>query len=720
MMRKLFISLFAGFCFANASAQFESAPAFPGAEGFGRYVSGGRGGAVYHVTSLADDGSTGTLRWACSQSGKRTIVFDVSGTIYLTKELSLSKGDVSILGQTAPGDGICIADYPFVIKSSNVIMRYLRFRLGNRQVAYHEGDGLGGMDQSNIIVDHCSVSWSIDECLSVYGSKNISVQWNIVDQSLVNSGHSKGAHGYGGNWGGSGASYHHNLLAHHTSRTPRLGPRQTTQTDERMDMRNNVIYNWGGNGCYGGEGMNVNIINNYYKPGPGTMARKTAIQQRIASVNIRTSEYTHHDTDAPNGWDVMWHVWGKYYVNGNVNSKYPAVTNDNWTYGVYNQIDASGNDGTYTAVTKDTIRIDAPIEYGYITTHSAEDAFTKVCNYAGASYRRDSHDLVIADDAKNGTAKWGGTDGYGFIDNQDQAGGWPVLMNEACPLDTDRDGMPDAWEKEHGLNPDDASDGAKYNLDSRRYYTNLEVYCNSLVEEQIKAQNEGGMTDVKGAFQEYYPDMQNGEFEAGNVENLSYESVKKWDFTSRSAATTENMTADAGWSVSGSNYTYLFSLSSAELKANGMAVQEAEGLQFSVKSSKLVSYPTSLRMNAAGDAITIQGMKKNDKIVVTWKTASNGSERGFTTENLSVSELLTPSQDTKEAFVVTDGDVTLRVTGGIYLLSIEYLTPVAASVEIIKAGIIPSVSNQLYDIAGRKVERTAPGIKITAKGTKFI
>lgn len=517
-MKKLLLTLLATVVTLCASAQFDSAPAFPGAEGFGRYTTGGRGGAVYHVTTLEDTGDKGSFRWACNQKGKRTIVFDVSGTIYLNSALSLRNGDVSILGQTAPGDGICIADYPFTIHADNVIIRFMRFRLGNYNVANHEGDGLGGMDQANIVVDHCSVSWSIDECLSVYGSRNISVQWNIVSQSLVNSGHSKGAHGYGGNWGGSGASYHHNLMAHHTSRTPRLGPRPGTQTDERMDMRNNVIYNWGGNGCYGGEGMNINIVNNYYKPGPGTLTRNATIQRRIAAPGIRTSEYTGHNTSNPNQWDVMWHVWGKYYVVGNVNSRYSDVTNDNWTYGVYNQIDASGNDGTYTQATKDTMRIDAPISYGYVTTHTADKAYEKVVEYAGASYKRDSHDAYIADDVRNGVASHcaPGTT-TGFIDNQEQAGGWPELASTAAPVDTDGDGMPDEWEKENGLDPNNADDRNKYNLDSRRYYTNLEVYCNSLVEDLVKAQNADAVTDMESAFEEYYPDYQNGEAVAAAV-----------------------------------------------------------------------------------------------------------------------------------------------------------------------------------------------------------
>ncbi len=540
-MKKLLLSLLALLTTVCASAQFDSAPAFPGAEGFGRYTTGGRGGAVYHVTKLTDDGSEGTLRWAINQSGKRTIVFDVSGTIFLTSPLDIKNGSVSILGQTAPGDGICVADYPFTISAENVIIRFMRFRLGNRNVAEHEGDGLGGMDSKNIIVDHCSVSWSIDECLSVYGSKNISIQWNIVSQSLVNSGHSKGAHGYGGNWGGSGASYHHNLLAHHTSRTPRLGPRPSTQTDERMDMRNNVIYNWGGNGCYGGEGMNVNIVNNYYKPGPATLTLSTNKQKRIAAIGVRTKQYVEtYPANAP-----MLHIWGDYYVNGNINPKHVDVSRDNWTNGMYNQIDASGNDGTYTAVTKDTIRMESPLEYGNVTTHTASNAYSKVVDYAGASLRRDSHDAYIASDVKNGTAKYTSSgNGQGFINSQDDAGGWPVLASEAAPLDTDKDGMPDAWETQHGLNPNDAADRNKYHLDSKRYYTNLEVYCNELVEHIVKAQNADADVTVAGYFEEYYPDYQNGNLPEEAV-HYSHPGTKANSITFEDGATL-TITGNAG------------------------------------------------------------------------------------------------------------------------------------------------------------------------------
>ena len=489
--------LLSGLCLA-ATAVFaqEKTPAFPGAEGFGRYVSGGRGGNVYHVTSLADDGTEGTLRWALGKTGAKTIVFDVSGTIHLQSSLDIAIGNVTIAGQTAPGDGICVADYPVAIKANNVIVRYMRFRLGNKNVLLNGADGwdaFGGMDQENIIVDHCSVSWSIDECLSVLGNKNTTVQWCLVAQSLVNSGHSKGAHGYGGNWGGSGASFHHNLIAHHGSRTPRLGPRPTTQLDERMDMRNNVIYNFGGNGCYGGEGMTVNIVNNYYKPGPGSPTDKKGY--RIAGIGIRTQSYV----DTYPAYAPALHLWGNYFVTGNYNTKYSTVNNDNWTYGIINQIDASGCDGTFTAETKDSIKLAEPMDFVATTTHSADDAYDRVLDYAGASLSRDSFDELMVSDARNGAASYTGKGlSKGFVNSQDDNrpadaaddwSAWPTLNSTAAPVDTDGDGMPDEWEKSNGLDPSDPSDGKTIGTDG---YSNLENYLNSLVADITDKQNEGG------------------------------------------------------------------------------------------------------------------------------------------------------------------------------------------------------------------------------------
>ena len=462
----------------NAFAQSATLPAFPGAEGFGMYTTGGRSAStkVYHVTTLEDNGKTslvGSLRWANAQSGPRIIVFDVSGTIHLAAQLKFNT-NTTILGQTAPGEGICIADYPVQVKSNNII-RFIRFRLGNKFVAYHEGDGLGGMDNSDVIIDHCSVSWSIDECLSVYGSKNLTVQWCLAAQSLVNSGHSKGAHGYGGNWGGSGATYHHNLMAHHTSRVPRLGPRPSTQLDERMDLRNNVFYNWAGEGCYGGEGMNVNIVNNYYKPGPGTALRSTNIQKRIAGIGIRTTDYTKHGTSEANDWDKMWHVWGKFYVRGNVNASYDDVTRDNWTYGIYNQITNSKVDNTFTQTTRDTMKLHLPIAYYPVTTETAYDAYEKVLSYAGACLHRDEVDDLIVNDTRDKKATYTGSGlNPGYINTQDDIkpaqaaedwSAWPTLVQTEPPVDTDGDGMP---------------------------YTNIENYANDIVADITAAQLANG------------------------------------------------------------------------------------------------------------------------------------------------------------------------------------------------------------------------------------
>ena len=469
--------------------------AFPGAEGYARYVTGGRGGKVYHVTNL-DDSGTGSLRWALGQAGTKTIVFDVSGTIHLESALSIPS-NTTVAGQTAPGDGICVADYPMSINGNNVIVRYMRFRLGNKNVLVNGADGwdgFGTMDHQDIMIDHCSVSWSIDECLSVLGNVNSTVQWCIVSQSLVDAGHSKGNHGYGGNWGGDHASFHHNLIVHHTSRTPRLGPRPTTQMSEHMDMRNNVIYNWGGNGCYGGEAMHVNIVNNYYKPGPGTPSDNKG--KRIAGLGIRTNEYIRtYPAYAP-----ALHVWGKFYVDGNVNSKYNDVTADNWTYGIYNQISAADNDGLYNQTVRDTIRLDAPLDIIATTTHSAAVAYERVLDYAGASKSRDSHDSLMVSDARLGKASYSGSGqgGKGFINSQNDnrpagAGSdwsaWPTLETRGSYVDSDGDGIPDTWEDFNGLDPYDPNDANQLNAEG---YTMLEVYLNSLVANITAAQNEGG------------------------------------------------------------------------------------------------------------------------------------------------------------------------------------------------------------------------------------
>lgn len=482
----------------------ERTPAFPGAEGWGRYTTGGRGGKVYHVTNLNDNGR-GSLRAAVEATGPRIVVFDVSGTIHLKSDLKIRNGNITIAGQTAPGDGICIADFPVTINSGNVVMRYLRLRPGNAASDNLDGlDALSCNDTHHIMIDHCSLSWSTDECCSVYGNRFSTVQWCLISQSLRWGGHSKETHGYGGMMGGEGASYHHNLLVHHDSRCPRLGERPGTGARDTTDFRCNVMYNWSGQGCYGAENMNVNILNNYYKPGRATATRSAAIQKRICGVGVNENE-----------GDPMYHVWATVYVDGNVNPDFADVTRDNWNYGIWMQIDSKyRNNASYYNLDKNRMHLAEPVKYYYVTTHSAEDTYDRVLDYAGASLARDSHDALMVSDTRNGTVTYTGNgegDAPGIIDSPfdnkpaDATDGWspwPVLQTQPAAVDTDGDGMPDEWELENGLDPYNAADGNMCNEDG---YTMVEVYINSLVEHITEAQNLGGDTD---GYREYYPEVQ--------------------------------------------------------------------------------------------------------------------------------------------------------------------------------------------------------------------
>ncbi len=517
MLRTL--SLIITVLLTNASwAQFLSAPAFPGAEGFGRYTTGGRGGQVIHVTNLNDSG-TGSLRAAIKTDGARIIVFDVAGIIELQSDLKIEKDNCTILGQTAPGDGICLRNYTFHINANNVIVRYIRCRMGDTE--QNENDAMSashktGSYKKNIIIDHCSVSWCVDECASFYGNEDFTLQWCIMSESLRNSVHDKGSHGYGGIWGGDKASFHHNLLAHHDSRNPRFDHGYLAEHAGIVDYINNVVYNWGGNSTYGGENKSglepkkFNMINNYYKPGPYTLT--TSHANRLLNPTTKCSNCNSSDQ-----YDV---VPGKFYINGNkVNGTTVSLTTSSTSCSNIS-FDSGYDFSSFKANCIANSRYISSDEdfssYNTISLHSADNAFTKTVQYAGASLSRDAIDTRIAYETTNGTYTHTGSNGStnGFIDTQSDVGGWPTYSGTAL-TDTDNDGIPDDWETAHGLS-NNVNNAATYNLDSRGYYTDLEVYANYLVEDITKAERAG----ASASFEEYYPlDEQSEQNEQSNPED---------------------------------------------------------------------------------------------------------------------------------------------------------------------------------------------------------
>lgn len=453
--------------------------AFPGAEGAGKLTTGGAGGTVYTVTSLKDDGSEGTLRWAIEKSGKRTIVFAVGGTISLTKQLQIKNDDITIAGQTAPQPGICLKDYTLRVNANNVIIRFIRSRMGDE--CKTEDDAMNGYQSSypgkkNIIIDHCSMSWSTDECASFYGNTDFTMQWCIISESLTNSIHTKQQHGYGGIWGGSPATFHHNLLAHHSNRTPRLcGSRYSNRADmEQVDLCNNVIYNWTGEGAYGAQGGSYNIINNYYKPGPVNAAKKTHCRIFTAYVDDGKNQQAKG-------------VYGKFYVNGNYFETYDKLSASQKTEAA----NANADNTSSTAFVVKNNEIPSqnllvssrfPILDDYSFVQTAQNAYKAILQYAGASNIRDNIDKRIVDETEKGTFTYTGSSGgaNGLIDTQTDVEGWSEYVSAATTQqDSDKDGIPDEWETANGLNPNDGNDGNKYNLNKE--YTNLEVYLNSLV-----------------------------------------------------------------------------------------------------------------------------------------------------------------------------------------------------------------------------------------------
>ena len=546
MKQKVFTLLAASLISAAAMAQV---PAFPGAEGHGRYVTGGRGGKIVHVTNLNDSG-TGSFREAV-KSGNKIIVFDVAGVIVLKSDLKFAD-NITILGQTAPSPGITLRYYT-VQPGCNNIIRFLRIRRGQEKNINDGADATWQRNKTGIIFDHCSFSWSIDEVASFYDNNNFTMQWCTVAESLTNPGHSKGAHGYGGIWGGKLASFHHNFVAHLMNRGPRFnGARygwtgytsnkeystykwQNAVQAENVDFRNCVMYNAQGT-CYGGPGGGqINIVNNYYKAGPSHSLKGTTLnglkvdvstskergsQDRITLVTLSTQ--SNSDKKHPELYDMT----SRYYINGNTTetTKGSKTANKDWkgvSYdkgipslnGEYYSPDAKnfyGDAVAHTTISGKScvkIKMDEPAPTGQVTTHSAAEAYEKVLAYVGASLYRDEIDARYMEEAKTGTATYKGsiTNSPGIIDKVSDVKGYTEANfgtgTRPADFDTDKDGIADEWEKANGLNPNDASDAIIYSLDEKSYYTNIEVYANSLVENIMKAENQDALSGVD----EYYP-----------------------------------------------------------------------------------------------------------------------------------------------------------------------------------------------------------------------
>ena len=438
--------------------------AFPGAEGFGKFASGGRGGQIYIVTNL-DDSGKGSFRnaFAAFPGEPLTVVFAVGGIIELKSAVRINRSNLTIAGQSAPGDGICLKGNSLILNGAgskgnagNIIIRYIRSRPGAT-----DAKGIYGFDMENchnVIIDHCSFSWANEEDAALYDTKYTTVQWCIVSEGLYNAGHAKGMRSYGGVWGGQYASYHHNLSINNVSRTTRFDGARAHDTTALIDYRNNVIYNWGKSGaCYGGEmqitgGVStVNMVNNYYKPGPAT------------STPLKFVE-AYYDEKAAKGI-------GQWFLSGNIMEGDKTLTKNNYAGLDLARLPENARPQAVSAVM-------FPVDVA-VPEESATNAYQRILIEVGAILPiRDAVDFRLINELKTGKAIGIGIYGKpGIIDSPLAAGGWPTYKNGILEVDNDHDGMPDPWEKLKGLNANDPSDRNK--IDSNGF-TMLEVYLNNV------------------------------------------------------------------------------------------------------------------------------------------------------------------------------------------------------------------------------------------------
>lgn len=726
-MRKHLLLIFAAILSSATVFSQSSAPAFPGAEGHGRYVTGGRGGKIVHVTNLNDSG-TGSFRSAVSGSDKKIVVFDVGGIIALNSDLNIGD-NTTILGQTAPNPGITLRYYT-IRPGSNNIVRFVRFRRGEERNVNDGADATWQREKTGIILDHCSFSWSIDEIASFYDNRNFTMQWCTLGEALANPGHSKGEHSYGGIWGGKGASFHHNFLCHMQNRAPRFcGARydwngyDNTQyansiQAEIVDFRNCVMYNWGnGNGCYGGTGGgNINIVNNYYKAGPATVNTKRVTQISVAnSENAESSPFMGY--------------CARYYINGNYvtaagsqaeNYDWKGVIYDSGTYTIDGEqyvADADhmyGANLTYTKNSSGTdclpIKLTSPTATGEVTTHSAQKAYEKVLAYCGASMYRDDVDARYMDEAKNGTTTYIGSatktgDGKtvthrkGIIDFVKDQGTYSLAStSHPAGYDTDNDGMPDAWETANGLNPNDASDANSYTLDSHGFYTNVEVFANALIEELIKAENE----DAEQSITEYYPTV-------NKADGINY-----YDGSSAGGDS-----GQGGENPSeGKTCTVSF---------NGSDVQSTEGY-FSFGVADTNKHNFNSKFTGTYDGTTYSsGLKMESTTVIEFTTTSTStviivqstwSENTIKIdgEELALSDATTPEGSSGVRVYTIEGlaEGSHKIQRGNGESGIFYVeVREAGSTAIAKPAVSGSiVATEYYDLQGRRIEDATRGVII--------
>ena len=449
-MKKIAIAALALFLGACAEKEVSTQPAFPTAEGYGANTPGGRGGKVFVVSNLNDAGP-GSLREAVEADGPRIVVFNVAGTIELQSNLDINKPYITVAGQTAPGGGICLKNYPLNVKGTHdVIVRGLKIRPGVDSGL--EGSHLDGIEVSNaqqVIIDHCTISWSSDEGINSWkGNKNVTVQWCMMAEPLNNNLHAKGEHGFSASLGGEYSTNHHNLFAHGKGRNPSIGGNHEHSTIN-LDFRNNVVFNYGTRTC-DGKPRSINMVNNYYKPGPATNER---IRSRIARI----------DNASVYGFQGVW------YVEGNAVEGYPEISTDNWNGGM--EIDRG--------LTEAEVRATQPFDTPAIRMQAPDAAYALVLKYVGAGPdRRDTQEARIIAEVRSGRPTYGD----GIIDSPEAVGGYPVLDAGTPWTDSDGDGIPDEWETSNGLNPNDPSDAGKT---AKNGYTHIENWFNSLIPEEI-------------------------------------------------------------------------------------------------------------------------------------------------------------------------------------------------------------------------------------------